>query len=274
MWIAGVGALLAIGSVAIVSIGWEPRQHAEPPTLDLSGQGGAFTGIVGAFAGFTVASVTFMAGLDAARGSPAYAATIAMFLISFLILMGSAMMYSDTSLVPVAHEKRDVTFQSLSNVLVIATYFLGLALSWLGLRPLLLMIGLVDLAAAFTWLLLATVLAGSVRIAVYTYRLTSANGRACVSLPTLGILLPAIYWLLANHFWPVLWPEPDAAVKIAFVAIAVASVGVLHQSALFAVHESPGIEREFRQHGHRFALGYLQMVTIAVELAWFAVAAM
>lgn len=236
MWIVGMAMLFAIGAAAIVSIGWEPRHLAEPATLDLSGESGAFTGIVGTLEGFTIASVTFMAGLDSARGSPAYAATIAMFLMSFLILLGSAMMYSDTPLLPIAHQEADVTFQSLSNLLVIATYFLGLALGWLGLRPLLLMIGLVNLAGAFTWLLLATVLEGSVRIAVYTYRLTASNSRACVSLPLLGILLPTIYWLLANRLWPALWPEPDAAIKVAFVAIAVASVGVLHQSALFAIH--------------------------------------
>jgi hypothetical protein len=159
-------------------------------------------------------------------------------------------------------------------VLANSSYFLGLALGWLPLRPLLLIIGLDTLAGAFTWLLLATVVAGSARLAVFVYRLTAASSRACIALPILGIALPVLYWLLATRIWTALWPMPDSVIKFAFFAFAVISIGFLHQSALFVVHGRTGIEQEIRQNGHRFALGYLLMVAQAIGLLWIAVATM
>src|SRR5215204_141041 len=85
-----------------------------------------------------------------------------------------------------------------------------------------------SLADAFTWLLLATIIAGSARIAVFVYRLTAADGMACAAIPILGIGLPAIYRLLAVRVWPGLWPAADAAIGFAFIAFVVASVGFIH----------------------------------------------
>jgi hypothetical protein len=195
-----------------------------------------------------------------------------MLLISFLTLMGSAMMYSDTPSFPSSDDEFSAMFQSLSYVLANALYVLGLSLGWLAMRPLLVMIELTQLADAFTWLLLATVVAGSTRIAVFAYRLTAANGRACAAIPILGLALPVIYWLLADRVWPALWPAENGAIWLSFVAFAVASLGYLHQTVLLVTHGGSQVEQAIRRNRHRFAPAYLLLISQSVTLAWLAAA--
>jgi hypothetical protein len=272
MWIVGVLLLLVVGAVTVARIGWTPRARAGEAMWDIPSLGSVYTGIVGTLAGFSVAAATFLAGLDSARGSPAFAAAIGMLLVAFLILMSSAIMYSDTPSFPTAEDDFAVVLQSLAHLFANASYFLGFALAWLALRPLLVMIDLVSLADAFTWLLLATLVAGGAWLAVFAYRLTAANGIACLAIPILGTGLPALYRLLTVRIWPVLWPGANAAIAFAFVAFGVAAVGFIHQTGLLLVQGGTRQEQRLRRAGHRFALAYLQLVAITTGLLWFAVA--
>jgi hypothetical protein len=271
VWIVGVLLLLVTGVVTVARIGWMPRPRAGAAIWDIPSLGGMYTGIVGTLAGFSVAAATFLAGLDTARGSPAFADTVGMLLVAFLVLMSSAIMYSDTPSFPASDDDFAVIIQSLAHVFANASYFLGLALAWLALRPLLLMIDLVFLADAFTWLLLAPIVAGGVWMAIFVYRLTVANGTACIAIPILGLGLPAIYRLLTIRVWPVLWPAADAAIWFAFVAFGVSFVGFIHQTGLLLVHGGMRQEQQVRLYGHRFALAYAQMVAVTTGLMWFAV---
>ena len=226
---------------------------------------------VGTLAGFSVASATFIAGLDYPRESPEFAAVIAMLLISFLVLIATAMMYSTTPNAPASADS-DATIQSLSNVLANGSYFLGLSLSWLALRPLSAMIGLTTLADAFTWLLLVVVFGGSGRLALFAYRLTPANGLACAAFPIIGIGLATGYRLLAAYVWPALWPSSEMPLRFAFVAFAVATTGFAMQSALLLMHGNTRIEAQLSRYGHRLALAYVQATVLSVALLWLAVA--
>jgi hypothetical protein len=271
VWVVGTLILFVVGVSAGVAIGWARRRALSPPLWDIPGLGGTYTGIVGTLAGFSVASATFIAGLDYPRESPEFAAVIAMLLISFLVLISTAMMYSTT---PNAPDSTDsgVTVQSLSIILANGSYFLGLALSWLALRPLSAMIGLASLADAFTWLLLVVVFGGSGRLALFAYRLTLANGLACAAFPIIGISLATGYRLLAAHVWPGLWPASEMPLRFAFVAFAVAAAGFTMQTALLLMHGDTRIESRLGRYGHRLALAYLQATVLSVALLWLAVA--
>ncbi len=271
MWVVGTLILFVVGVSAGVAIGWARRRALSPPLWDIPGLGGTYTGIVGTLAGFSVASATFIAGLDYPRESPEFAAVIAMLLISFLVLIATAMMYSTTPNAPASADS-DATMQSLSNVLANGAYVLGLSLSWLALRPLSAMIGLTSLADAFTWLLLVVVFGGSGRLALFAYRLTLANGLACAAFPVIGIGLATGYRLLAAHVWPALWPSSEMPLRFAFVAFAVATAGFAMQSALLLMHGDRRIEARLRRYGHRLALAYLQATVLSVALLWLAVA--
>lgn len=96
MWLVGTLLLIAACVTVILVLGWRPRPEPSPPLWNIPVLGGTFTGIVGTIAGFSVASATFIAGLDGVRASPVYATVIGMLLIAFLILVFSALTYAST----------------------------------------------------------------------------------------------------------------------------------------------------------------------------------
>jgi len=238
------------------------------------GLGGLFIDISGTLAGFNIASATFIASTSTARDSPSFAAVVGMLLISFLMLMSTAMMYSTTPALPGSESLDDPgeLVQSLTNVLANAGYLLGVALGWMALRPLLVLIGLQSLAEAFTWLLLVTALAGSARLAGLTYRLTAANARACLLLSIIGFGLSPIYWFVSERAAPWLWPATGAPLSVAFLAFAVTAVTLALQMGVLLLRGNAEWEQRLATHGHRVALAVAQATVVAIGLVWLAVA--
>jgi hypothetical protein len=265
---------LALGAALSVAIGWNRRTPASARSWDVPGLGGMFIDISGTLAGFNIASATFIASTSTARDSPSFAAAVGMLLISFLMLMSAAMMYSTTPKDPGSQSRGDSgsVVQSLTSVLANAGYFLGVALGWMALRPLLVLIGLQSLADAFTWLLLVTALAGSARFAGLTYRLTEANTRACLLLPILGFGLPLIYWFVSARAVPQLWPESGAPLSVGFLAFAVTSITLALQMGILLARGNADWERRLITYGHRLALAVGQATVVAIDLVWLAVA--
>ena len=271
MWLvlAGVVLLFAAAVTAVVALGWAPRAVASPPPWDIPSLGGTWTNIVGTLAGFSVASAVFIAGFDVARTSPAFATVIGMLLLAFLILVFSALTYAS---LPNAADVEGGVTQALSHALANMNGCMGLSLSWLAFVPLLEMIGLPALAGAFTWLLLFVALAAGEWTALFAYRLTRASGRACIAIPMLGFGLPAIYRLGVVRVVPSLWPATDAALRFAFVAVAVAGLVLTAQAGLLLKYGDASVEQRLWRHGHRVILGCSAAAVLAVGLTWVAVA--
>jgi hypothetical protein len=272
VWVVGMLVVLALGAGLTVVIGWKPRSLRDSPLWDAPGLGGMFTGIAGTIAGFSIASATFIASTSQGRDSPAFAAVVGMLLISFLILMSTAMMYSSTPTFSGAGDDSGMVMQSLTNVLANAGYFIGVALGWLALRPLLVLIELPSVADAFTWLLLVTALAGSARLAGLTFRLTVAPGQACLLIPIIGFGLPAIYWFVSARVGSLHWPTTDSALYLALIAFAIAVVALAMQTGILLVHGNVVWQQRLTEHGHRLALAVGQATVSAIALVWFAVA--
>lgn len=273
MWIAGV-LLVIVGAAILASLPGQSRRGGvvELP-WDLPGLTGPYTGVVGTLAGFSVASAIFIANLSLARESPAFAAVIGMPLISFLILVTSAMIYSSTPNRAASEQDNSVAAdQPLSHLLGNISYLLGLAVGWLALPPLLEALRLPGLAHAFVWLLLVVLVVGGGRLALLTYRLTLATARACLTAALVGIALPVIYRGLVVRAVPSLWPEQDAALKLAFVAFGLAALGFGVQSGLLLAYGNASIQERLTQGGHRAALAYVGAVVACLLLAWLAVA--
>jgi len=270
MWVVGTLIVFAVGVTAVVAVGWVPRIVPSPPLWDIPGLGGTYTSIVGTLGGFTVTSAIFVAGLDAARTSPAFATVIGMLLVAFLILVFSALVYASTPSAAGADD--DAAIQSLSHLLANMSGCLGLSVSWLALVPLLEMVGLPSLAAAFTWVLLIVALAAGGWVALFAYRLTLASIPACLAIPVLGFALPALYRLGAARLWPALWPATDDALHFAFVALGVAGLMIAFQEVLLVAHGGADGRRRLQRDGHRVALAYSAAYALAVGLTWFAVA--
>jgi len=275
MWLIGVLVLLAVGSAVIVLIGWAPRPNPSPPPWDIPALAGPYTGIVGTLAGFSVASAIFVADLNLVSQAPSFAVVVGMFLVSFLILVATAMMFGSTPHVPddeTGGAEHDALVQQLSHMVANVGYSVGIALSWLGLRPLLKSLRLDAPADVFTWLLLTSVLAAAGRIALFLYRLTAANAPACLAIPLVGFGLATIYRLVVVRAVPTLWPADNAALTFAIVAFGVTVVGFVMQSGLLVIQGSSLLRTALRRSGHRVMLAYAQTSITVVALTWFAVA--
>src|SRR3712207_6111765 len=135
MWLVGVLFLIAVAAAVVARLGRSGRPGVTVLPWDIPGLAGPYTGLVGTLAGFSVASAIFIANLGLARESPAFAAVVGMPLISFLILVTAAMMYSSTPSATGGGADDLGTAQRLSHLLGNAGYFLGLSISWLALPP-------------------------------------------------------------------------------------------------------------------------------------------
>jgi hypothetical protein len=275
MWLVGIVVLLAATATVSAWLGRRRRAGSTSPPWDIPVVASTYTGIAGVLAGFAVASSVFLANLGGSAGAGPFAATMGMFLIAFAILAEASQMFSTlpTRPAPGAAGARDDTLtrvQCLSFLLATVGYFIGLSLSLLGLRPLLLALGLHQLADIFTWLLLLTVLGWSTRLGVFLYRLTRVASLACLAVPWLGVGAAAAYWLVATRFAPALWPAADAPLRLALVAAGLAGLGFAVETALLTFQGDERLRWRLRA-AEGAALAYVQAVVTVIALLWFAV---
>lgn len=269
MWIVATLILVLMAVAVVLVIGWAPRAQPSPPLWHIPALGGVYVTIVGSVGGLSVAGAIFIASFDAARESPAFATVIVMLLLAFLILVFSALIYASA---PTAPSRGADEAQALSHTLANMAGCMGLSVSWLGLVPLLEMIGLPKLAVVFTWLLLFVALGAAAWTAIYAYRLTLANGPACLAMPLVAYGLAALYRLVLARAWPALWPDADAALRFAFASVVVTGLLFSLQSGLLLGYGSEWLAARLRRDGHRLALACSAAAILAVALIWFAVA--
>jgi hypothetical protein len=273
VWLAGVIVLLAAVAAVSAWLGRPHRPGVVTPPWDIAAVAATYTGIAGVLAGFAVTSTIFLANLDAGAETGSFSATMGMFLIAFVGFLIASQMFGTlpTRAAPGTEAEGLTPFQGLGFVLAIVGYYIGLSLSLLGLRPLLLVLGLELLAEVFVWLLLATVLGGAGRLGVFLYRLTRVAGRACLAVPGLGFSAAAVYWLVATRLAPGLWPAAEAPLLLALVLAVLAGLGFAAETALLAFQGEPRLQRR-RRGAERAVLTYVQAVVTVAVLLWFAVA--
>jgi len=268
MWVIGTIIALIAGAAAVAALNSRPRTTSGPPLWDISKMGVSNAASVGTFAGFSLASAIFIAGLDGARTSAEFATVFGMMLIGFLILVIATWIVGSTPSAPHAEE---VAAQPIALVLGNLCANLGVSITWLALAPLMAEIGLPALADVFVWALLFMVLTGAAWVALFAYRLTMASARACLAVPVLGVALPALYRLVAVRLWPPLWPDNAAALRFAFVALGAAGLVFALHLGLLAADGNTQVQERLRRDGHRIVLALSQAYVAVVALTWFAV---
>jgi hypothetical protein len=267
----GVVGLVVLVVATVVAHGWRRSGSAEP-LWDLPRVGGNYTGIVGSLAGFSVASATFLAAQAAARGAERFELVIAMFLAAFLILISCAMGFASLA-TTTSEGPRSTTLRALQQdvtLLAICGLVLGLSVAWFALRPLLLAIGLVVAADAFTWLLLIGVVGGGARVTLALRRLHGTRRATRLVLLGLAIGGPIAYRLLSFAV-PSLWPQRAATLDFTVAAFLVAAVCFGLQTFLESEYDQPIIERWIAVE-HRVVLGLAATTVTLVTLLWLAVA--
>jgi hypothetical protein len=271
--IVSVLVLLALGTGLTLMVGWRPRTLPPDHRWIATGLGGMFKDIAGTLAGFTIATATFLGSLTQDKEAPALAIAVGLLLLSFLILMSTAMLYSSMPSTTNSDSAATNSSQALIDLLANTAYFIGAALGWLALRPLLQLIGLPDLADAFTWLLLITAVIGGARLAALTYRLSAANLAACLSVPLLGFGLPLLCWIVLPRVRPGIEVENDAVLPVAFVAFGVSICALGLQTMVLMVHGHAALNQRVLTKSHRMALAMSQAAVLVIAMTWITLAA-
>jgi hypothetical protein len=268
MWLAGVIGLMLV-SIAIVQIlGLERRRAPALPLWDIPRVAGFYTTIVGSLAGFAVASSVFIANL--ARGDPQYEDAMAMFIVAFLVLIGTTMQFAAT---PNLAESAPgyVADQQLSYSVANVSFYVGVAVAWLGLRLLVLASGFDTLGKILSWILFFSITAGAFRLSMHIYRHTLIGRLACFSIPAIAAALTLLYRFGAAEVIPDLWPAENQALYFAALAFLAGGLAYGSQTFLLALHGDSRWERIVASYGPSWLLGYCQASVLTIYLLWLAV---
>jgi hypothetical protein len=280
MWLVGTVAVVVIACLITFFIARHWPLEEKRPIWDLARAAGTYTSIVGTLAGFSVASSFFLANLSRSTRAPELETVIGMLVIAFLVLVGTAMTYGAMPTYSGGHtapegslvDDKFVTVQKLIFLLGHTSYYIGIALAWLALRPLTVALGLQTFASILTWLLLFFVIAGAGRLGMHFYSLIGGNRLATTLMPCIGIVLTSLYRLVAVPIVPALWPAFAPVLSYAVVAFALSFVGFTSSSLLIYVLASPGETPHLRRRGHQFILFFIQAVCCSIALLWYSVA--
>lgn len=272
MWVAGVVTLLTVVSVAgAVLVSHSGKGSPPRPLRDVAAVASDYSDLAGALASLSLAAVVFIATL--APDAPAFDTSIGLFILAFLVLVAAAMEFAATPSMADESPTHDLSEQYFSFLLANIPFYLGLALSWLGLRLLVLAIQVNQLADLLTWVLLFAIVLGGLRLVMHVYRFTGASATACLSLVGLSFVAGLMYRFLLSEAWEPLWPSEDEPLQLSVVAFVFAGLGYLYQTALFATSgEDSAIARILARFRSTFVFALTLGVLTIVVLAWIAVA--
>ena len=271
MWIPGIALGLIFSSLAVIPLISRTRLQGQVPKLwNLGAVAIGLTELSGSLAALSLAAAVFIATLTADSG--VFEDSIGLFVLSFLILTGAAMQFAST---PNRQENESEEFHSIQNVsyvIAISTFFLGIALSWIGLRLLLLAIRADTAADILTWILLLSIIAGALRVCTHLYRHTEAAPSICFAIFAIGFLGPIAYKAGPVGVWSDLWPQRNETLYLATIAFVIAVVGHSFQTAILAVHGHERLEPVITRFHQPFLALYALNVIEIVLLVWLAVA--
>jgi hypothetical protein len=230
----------------------------------------AYSQLAGSLASLCLAAVVFIASFSS--DSAAFDTSIGLFILAFLVLVASAMEYAVTPTVTDASQPDGLSGQYLSYLLADLSFYPGLALSWLGLRLLVLAIHLDDVADLLTWVLLFAIVLGSLRIVMHLYRYTRAGASACLVLVALSFAAGLVYRFVLTSAWDELWPSHDGPLRLSVVVFAFTGLGYIYQTLLFGIDEDARLSQVLKRYRSAWLFAYTQGVLTVVVLAWIAVA--
>jgi len=216
-------------------------------------------------AAVSLASAVFIGTVN--KRGPEFENSIGLFVLSFIVLISAAMQYASTSS---GRPELDAKFRIYSYVLASFSFYLGIALSSLGLRLLVLDIDLANLAEVLKWVLLASIVLGSLRVCVQLYRHTRIVFAHCLLILFLGFGVAFVYRGL-GELWADLWPSHNASLWLSVVVFAVAGISYVSQTVLLAFHGA-GKNDALADMAPRWLVAYGQVVISVIVLVWIAVA--
>lgn len=272
-WLAGVAGLFVVAAALVLLIARRPRLKRGIPPWDIPAIAQRYIYIVGTLSGFSVASATFLAGFIERSGSAELATVIGMFLMAFLVFVGTAMIFGSVpgNLTEQAAGDAGIGWQYTIHMLGNCGYYIGLTLSWFALRPFLLGIKLNFLADIFTWILLLSGFAAAGRLSLQLYLLTSHNIHACLNLPVIGFGLAALYRFALVPYWPSLWPAEQAPLLFSVVLFGLMMVLFMADGLLLLFGARAAVSRWIAGPANPAMIAFVQLTIVTAALVWLSI---
>jgi hypothetical protein len=270
MWaVLGFSLAAAIGLVVVLVMGRHGLARSKTYPWQLYATANMHVGIMGGLAGFAFTGVVLVVTL--AHDRPGTVASsldtvIVMFLVAYLWWVGNAFLISyiphdETSgeLVPRVHF-------SLASTIEYRTVFL----SWFALLPLLEANGLGRLANVLYFLLPASLLFGSVLIAMCTDGLGLMRLRETYLSAAVGTILALGYTAIVAMAAPAA-RSSSSALYLALVIFCINGVGFALAALTPLSPRYAGIRRFYKQHGRRIVIADMQLTMASLAFLWLCV---
>lgn len=270
MWVVwGFLAAVAVGLplVLFATRRGSPRLDVQPWLLSDTAK--LHVSIMGGLAGFAVTGLVLIVGL--ARNQPdmpkaPFDTVIAMFIVAYFYYIGNAFLISylphpDASgdLVPRVHF-------SLASTMEYRTLFV----SWFALRPLLEVHGFARAAGVLGFLLPASMVLGSVIIAMAADGLGLVRVKEVYLAGVVGTLL-ALGYAAISTWWAPGFRSADSALRVTIIFFCVNGLGFALAAATSLSPRYPGLERFYLRYGRRIVIADMQLTTTALAFLWLAV---
>lgn len=258
----------AIGLATVLSVGRSGsiRRRDYPWMLDVVSQ--LHVAIVGTLAGFAFTGVVLVVTL--ARDRPAGAAisldtVVVMFLISYLYWVGGAFLISYVPHVSTSGDFVQRVHFSLASTIEYRTVFL----SWFALLPLLQANGLGRLVPILYFLLPASLLLGSLLVAMATDGLGLMLIKEVYLSAAVGTGLALAYGAVALAFPAI--RSPYSPLYLAVAIFCVNGIGFALAAGTPLGSHYAGVRRFYERYGRTIIIADMQMTMLSLSFLWLAV---
>jgi hypothetical protein len=270
MW-AVLGFLLAsaIGLVTALAMGRRGSPHREGYPWMLDEAAKLHVGIMGSLAGFAFTGIVLVVTLAHDRSgvdATSLDTVVVMFLVAYLFWIGNAFLISYMPYVDASGDLVQRVHFSLASTIEYRTVFL----SWFALLPLLEANGLGRLAPVLYFLLPASLLLGSVIIAMAADGLGLLQLKETYISAVVGTGLALAYAAIIVFVMPG-GRSPYSSLILALVIFCVNSVFFALAALTPLSAKYPAIKRFYERHGRRIVIADMQVTIVSLAFLWLAV---
>lgn len=273
MWLIGILSLMIlVGGIS----GFLSRKQSSSTfatDFDLESISMAYARITAPLAAFSVAAAIFLANLARTTQTSYFVDVMASYLIAFIMLVATAIFYATFQSakmlsLPEDHRKVHCMLFITCNL----AFYISISVSWLGLRPLLLSIGLSSLASVFTWILLFTVLAGAIRLGAWLHTLLGLRLLASMLVTIFPIIAAIIYGLTLAPLSNILWPKTNPVLSLVVLVFAVGAIGGGVETSMITFYGQSKFHHILLRMGDKLIVPYISAAITAIALLWFSIA--
>jgi hypothetical protein len=270
MWvIPGFLVVAAIGLVVALAVCKRGSIQSDNYPWIIYDTAKSHVGIMGGLAGFSFTGIVLVVSLAQDRPGVANSSVdtvIVMFLVAYLWWIGNAFL---VTYIPHKETSGDLV-PRLHFSLAVAIEYRTVFLSWFALLPLLEANGLGRLAFSLYFLLPASLIFGSVLIAMTGDGLGLIRFKETYLLAAVGLILAAGYVAIVTLAFPKA-RSPSSSLYLALVMFFINGLGFALASLTPLSPRYAGVRRFYEQHGKQIVFADMQLTMLSLIFLWLSV---